>query len=309
MNLSKLDVFAQIAASGSLTKAAVTLDTTPSAISRQLASLEKECGGRLFHRTGRGVALTELGLRILPRIQSLLRDADALTQEMKGSAGLLRGDVRLGLLAATAASLLPPLLAQLKAQHPGVMLRVLEGSSGQIDEWVASGHVDIALVARQGASFGPGEYPLATSLSCLVGPANDPLTQREHIDFTELHQVPLILAGLPNGMRKGLEQVARQMDVELCVAMEADSLLVQLAMVSSGCGYAILPAHAVNDGLKAGALTAALIVNPSFKRTVTLTATTQKPMSAAAREVFRLVREIAENLTDRSNGVWTPVEA
>ena len=174
---------------------------------------------------------------------------------------------------------------------------------------VASGHVDIALVARQGASFGPGEYPLATSLSCLVGPANDPLTQREHIDFTELHQVPLILAGLPNGMRKGLEQVARQMDVDLVVAMEADSLLVQLAMVSSGCGYAILPAHAVNDGLKAGALTAALIVNPSFKRTVTLTATTQKPMSAAAREVFRLVREIAENLTDRSNGVWTPVEA
>ena len=308
MDLSKLEVFVRVATLGSLTRAAVMLDTTSSALSRQMAVLEKECGGRLFHRTGRGVSLTELGKRILPRVQSVLAETQELAREIEGNAGAPSGDVRLGVLAAPAATLVPPLFQQLKAQYPAVRLHVFEGSSGQIDEWIANGHVDIALVARQGDKFPPNEFPLATSHSCLIGPPNDRLTANETIPFDALHALPLVLPGLPNGMRRLVEATMKQKNLALNVVMEADSLMVQVAMVTNRCGYAILPRHSVNDSLLSGLLSASRIENPRITRTVTLTSTTQKPSTLAAREVMRMIRGIAGTLTNKPDGVWSRVE-
>jgi LysR family transcriptional regulator, nitrogen assimilation regulatory protein len=68
--LGRLKRFLAVADSGNLTKAAVTLATTQSALSLQMAALERECGDRLLHRTGRGVALTELGSRLALRARA-----------------------------------------------------------------------------------------------------------------------------------------------------------------------------------------------------------------------------------------------
>jgi LysR family transcriptional regulator, nitrogen assimilation regulatory protein len=308
VNLSRLDIFARVATSGSLTKIAVMLDTTPSALSRQIAIFEKECGGRLFHRTGRGVTLTELGESIFPRVQWLLAEAEVLAKQIKGSAGIPAGEVRLGILAATAYSLLPPLFTQLHALYPGVMLHILEGSPGQIDEWIATGHVDIGLASRQGKSHSANDDPLATSESYLIGTKKDAVTGAETVDFSKLHQLPLILAGLPNPMRKTLEQIARRKRVTLRVVMEADSLTAQIALVASGCGHVILPRLSIASELLRGELRASLIVNPRIRRTITLTATSQRPLTLAGRVVFRMIRSIAEDLTGKRQGVWTSVK-
>jgi DNA-binding transcriptional LysR family regulator len=61
-------VFVRVAALGSLSKAAAVLDVPQSIVSRNVALLERECGERLFRRTGRGVVLTELGEQLLPRV-------------------------------------------------------------------------------------------------------------------------------------------------------------------------------------------------------------------------------------------------
>lgn len=308
MELSRLDVFARVAASGSLSKAAVQLESTSSAISRQMALLEKECGGRLFHRTGRGVTLTELGARILPRVQALLTEARALDQEIEQGSGLPAGEVRLGLLAAPAASLLPPLFRKVREQFPAIRLRVLEGSTGQMDEWIASGHVDIALVARQGESVGANEDALAASHSHLIAAASHPLVQSPTVRFAALDGVPLVLPGAPNGMRRVLEQMMKQRDMALNVALEVDSLLVQVAMSRHGCGCAILPRHAVADWLAAGTVRASRIVDPGLTRTVALTCTTQRPATLAVREVYRMIRVVVAQLTQAGDGVWAPVE-
>lgn len=301
-------MFVKVAASGSLSKAAVQLESTSSAISRQMALLERECGGRLFHRTGRGVTLTELGQRILPRVQALLQEARFLEAEIEQGAGLPAGEVRLGLLAAPAASLLPPLFRTLRELYPAIRLRVFEGSTGQMDEWIASGHVDIGLVARQGQALAPNEHPLAASHSHLVAAAGHALVQSPTVELAQLHDVPLVLPGPPNGMRRTLEQMMKQRGLSLNVAMEADSLLVQVAMARHGCGCAILPRHAVSDSLAAGTVGASRIVNPGLARTVALTTTTQRPATLATREVYRLIRRVVENQTRAGDGVWAPVE-
>jgi LysR family nitrogen assimilation transcriptional regulator len=69
---------------------------TSVAISRQIAALERECGRRLFDRTGRGVALTEFEKRLHPHIKSLIVEADRVEALMKGKDERPSGEVRIG---------------------------------------------------------------------------------------------------------------------------------------------------------------------------------------------------------------------
>ena len=110
MDWAKLEMFVRVAELGSLSRAALDYDLGPSALSRQLAALEAECHGRLLHRTGRGVRLTELGERILPRARVLLADAQALASEIGEAAGVCRGTVQVACLPVIAAPLITRVL-------------------------------------------------------------------------------------------------------------------------------------------------------------------------------------------------------
>ncbi len=134
MNLSKWEVFSKVAEHGSLTKAAMMLDTAQSVVSRQINALERECGGRLFLRTGRGVLLTETGERVLPRVRALLAEAAQIANDVKGAAGVPVGVVRLGVIPSISYPLVNTLLRQVRALYPLVQLQLFEGSSGQLDE-------------------------------------------------------------------------------------------------------------------------------------------------------------------------------
>src|SRR6185503_14952245 len=98
---SKWTLFLKVAELGSLTHAAAVLDVPQSAISRQIGALERECGSRLFRRTGRGVVLTDFGQQIFPRVKAIVAQADQLSDDIHTSGGQPLGDVRVGLLPST----------------------------------------------------------------------------------------------------------------------------------------------------------------------------------------------------------------
>ena len=77
MDIRQLKTFVEVAANGSYARTAAIAGIAQSALSRQLSALERGIDGRLFHRTGRGVVLTELGERMLPRARALVADAAA----------------------------------------------------------------------------------------------------------------------------------------------------------------------------------------------------------------------------------------
>ena len=74
-DLHKWRAFVAIGELGTLTRAALFLDSNQSLLSRQLNALERECGARLFNRTGRGVELSDVGARLFPMVKVLLADA------------------------------------------------------------------------------------------------------------------------------------------------------------------------------------------------------------------------------------------
>src|SRR4029453_10138166 len=102
MHPPALKLFLEVADLGSFSKAALARRTVQSHISRQISELERECGARLFQRTGRGVVLTELGQRIAPRVRAWLADTDQLVNDIKSSAQAPIGEVRLGILPSAA---------------------------------------------------------------------------------------------------------------------------------------------------------------------------------------------------------------
>ena len=70
LSVDQWQLFLQIAQYGSLTDTAAARDVAQSAISRQLAAIERSCGGKLFERTARGVRLNEIGQRLYPRVEA-----------------------------------------------------------------------------------------------------------------------------------------------------------------------------------------------------------------------------------------------
>ena len=127
MNHAALKLFIDVAELGSLTRAARLYGTTQPHISRQLNELERECGGRLFRRTGRGVLLTDLGEQIMPRVRAWLMDTDQLVNDIKKASGTPVGTVRIGVLPSTAHPLVSTLYFRLKEAFPLVKLVVREG--------------------------------------------------------------------------------------------------------------------------------------------------------------------------------------
>jgi LysR family transcriptional regulator, nitrogen assimilation regulatory protein len=301
-DLHKWRTFVAIGELGSLTRAALFLDSNQSLLSRQLNALERECGARLFNRTGRGVELSEVGERLFPRVKALLSDAQHLEQEIRGQAREPAGRVTLGFLPSIAQPLVGKLFTEIRARHPAVSLKVLEGSSGQVEEWLADARVDIAILYRYGPTLPETEQSLAVVDSYLIGAPGDKLSAAGEVPFSALHELPFILPSAPNGLRTALDAIARQQHITLAPAVEADSLPLQRLLVATERLYTVLPLHAVWSEVADGRLQAAKIVDPPFQRTVAMALSKSKGPARAVTAVASRIVEIVDTMARA--GMW-----
>ena len=302
-DLQKWRAFLAIAELGSLTRAALFLDSNQSMLSRHLNALERECSARLFNRTGHGVALSDMGERILPQVRALLADAEQLELEIRGEAREPAGRVVIGSLPSITNPMVGRLFKQLSALHPGIHLKILEGSSGQVEEWLADSRVDIAILYRYGNAPPEHEQALATVDSYLIGPAGDRLTSAAEVPFSALHGLPFILPGAPNGLRTALDTIAKQQKISLEPKLEADSLPLMHSTVAEARLYTVLPLHAVWTEVRQGRLQAAKIVSPSLQRIVSMALSRNKGPARAVSVVAHEIEAIVED--SARHGMWS----
>jgi LysR family nitrogen assimilation transcriptional regulator len=288
-------LFIDAAELGSLSKVAVAYGTSQPHISRQIGELERECGGRLFQRTGRGVALTDLGQRIAPRIRAWLASTEQLANEVRNSAGTPIGKVRIGNLPSTAHPLVSTLYRRLKERYPLIQLVVREGQGAQLETWLEDGSVDLALLYRTSPSPRNGDTYLVETSTYLVGAAGDRLTSRPTVPFSALHKLPLVLFCRPSSWRNQLEQLSDEHGVSLNVPLEADSLSLQAHVVAGGGIYALLGPYAVAALSKDCPLQASKLVDPVISRHIALAMSRHGQLTLACRTVMQLAREIAKS--------------
>src|SRR5687768_5622538 len=145
LDVKRLRVLREVAAKGSFSAAPEPLAYTQSAVSQQIAALEREAGTQLVERSARGVRLTDAGRALVDHadvILARLADAEA---ELEAIAGLRGGHLRLCSFPSAGATLMPPAIARFRERHPGVQLTL---EPAEPDDGVArlrSGEADIAL--------------------------------------------------------------------------------------------------------------------------------------------------------------------
>lgn len=295
MNLHSVRLFLDVADAGSLSKVAARRQTVQSHISRQIADFEAECGGRLFRRTGRGVALTELGARAAHRLRLWLHETEQLMDEMRADAGRLMGEVRLGVLPSAAHPLLTRLFERMQARHPGVRLNVAEAQGAELDAMLEVGAVDMAILFRHQRPHGRDEHLLCTAHTYLVSAPDDPLTQQPALPFARLAGLPLVLPRQPSPWRHALDSAARALGFVLQARAEADSLTLQKALVAHTPGiYAVLGPYACAAEVQRGELRATQLIEPDLRRHIALAFPRHGKLSPAGREVAATIRSLVE---------------
>ncbi len=296
MDYAAWKLFLDAAEFGSLSKVAVAYGTSQPQISRRLRELEQECGGRLFERNGRGVALTELGQRIAPKVRAWMASTEQLENDVRASAGTPIGKVRVGSLPSTAHPLVSTLYKQLRERYPLIQLAVREGQGSQLETWLDDGTVDLAILYRTTNSPKYGDTYLVETSTYLVSAAGDPLTVPPTVRFSALHNLPLVLFCRPSSWRNYLDQVGVERNVTLNVVLEADSLGLQTHIVSDGGIYALLGPYAIAAATsKDGRLQSAKLVDPVITRHIALAMSRHANMTLACQTVMQVAREIAKS--------------
>ncbi|MFS2139350.1 LysR family transcriptional regulator [Duganella sp. Dugasp56] len=298
MEIKQLQLLAELVDTGSLSKVSAARGIAQSALSKQIATLEKEFGAKLFYRTGRGVLLTEFGLAILPSVEAVLAAAEQLKNDIRMRASVPSGVVRLAMQASVTQFLVGTLYARVRRDYPEIELQLMEGFSGKIEDWLANGQVDVAIFSRYGGHGLRLDETLTTNDLYLIGPVGDRLTSQQHIRFADLANVPLVLPGLPDGLRMMLAELAKKQGVALNIALEVNSLTAMKEIVASGLGYTILTQQAVLAEIRLQRLQTCLIVEPNLSRTLFLATSAQRPFTSAGRAIVGLIRDI---VGDREN--------
>ena len=286
-------LFVQIADHGSLTLAAAARDVAQPALSRQLAAIERGCGGRLFERSSRGLQLNEAGQRLYPRVVAWLTQADDMVANARGDLRTTEGVVRVGLLASFDPSLVGAVFREVRERFPGITLRISAGLSGWLADNVHSGALDLALLSTNSREHHNQEFPIGKIAHMLVGPPGDELTRAETVPFASLDGLPLVVPGRPYTFHNLLENWAARKRITLNVVAECDSLQLQKHLVSTSGPYAIMASGAVQEEVEAGLLQAARIVSPELNRNIVLRVTGARTTTVACREVSRILERAA----------------
>jgi LysR family transcriptional regulator, nitrogen assimilation regulatory protein len=293
MDIRQLRTFVDVASHGSYARAALTVGVAQSALSRQMSALEHGIGGRLFHRTGRGVTLTELGERMLPRARALVADAEAWANAARRERAEPSGDVTLGAVPIASRSLMAALAARLRQDFPGIRLRALEAYSGQIEEWLASGRVEIAIYNRYRRGAVANAQALARADVHLIVGRNHLLARRREIAVRAFGEIALVTPVRPNSLTSLLTGLAASQHFDLDIRLEAGSTaLIREVLLASDLAT-ISPRTVYAADIASGGLVAIPIVKPKLVQTTWMSLSSHHPPTAAAEIVARLIAQLA----------------
>jgi LysR family nitrogen assimilation transcriptional regulator len=295
MNFDQLKYFLRAAESGSLTKTASALSTTQPIVSRSLAQLERELGGRLFHRTGHGVQLTPLGEALLGRAKNIIQGVDALVEGARSFSNTPSGEVRVGMLPSFSTAVVPSLFEQARHKLPDVKVKVFVGSTSRLDDLLDEGRIDIALNFGDGKSLGDAHL-IGSFDTYLVGKKGSFLEQLDTIDFNELNNLPLILPATKSSLRRFIDELAEELDIILTPIIEVDTSTLYLKLVREGLGYAITTLHALPKDDLESTLVAVRIVKPRICRKIMVGTSLRNAPSLATRRLTALIAEVSKPL-------------
>jgi LysR family nitrogen assimilation transcriptional regulator len=303
MDSKLLEYFLRVAELGSINKAAADLHLSQPALSRHIAALEHAMGTQLFTRTQGGVVLTDGGKLLSDRARPLLHQFGILKEQVAEKAA---GQVAIGIPPSWQHVFTSQLVERMVEQFPGVALRVHEGVSNVLRDYMFAGLLDLCIVPfATTPAAGYRQTALVREPLVVVGNAAAGLRPEEPAQPARLDGVKLVLPGRPNLLRAQVEHTLARKGMAFRLAVETDTLTLCLDLARRGVGYTVVPACAVHSHGLGDSISWAPV--RGMYMTWALCENQARTHSQAVREGRRLVFSTVANAL--ASGEWFGAEA
>jgi LysR family tcuABC transcriptional regulator len=307
VNTRQLKYFVQIVESGSLSKASRQLCIVQPALSQQLARLEEEVGKPLLIRSVRGVIPTENGEALYRHAKFILRQLDEAVLIARQEYSSISGRVALGLAPTTSYLLGLPLLRQLKKNYPGILLNIVVGLPGHLEERARQSQLDMAILFSKTAASELSCEPLVEEEVYVILPANSMLVSPDKQSLTvgEVATLPLVLSSLHHHLRRRIALEFERAGLVANVVAEIDSLELVMRYVAEGGGATIQPGTATLVAGKPTEWRCLRIADAQMGRPNYLYALPVQKLSVGAAIVRSELKQLVHHLVE--TGIWQGV--
>ena len=248
----RLLVLDSVGRHGSLAGAARSLSLTPSAVSQQIAALERECGAQLLERSARSIRFTEAGQRLVERAASLRDLLEHAQADLATARGAERRGLSLGIFESVARRFLPGALRRFHSSHPDVALKVHELEPEPALDLLRRGELDLAVTHSYGLS--PLAIPDGLEQTAV---GDDPLVIVASADM----RAPSRLSSLADARwigpdseycRQTLLHACRRAGFEPRIESTVSDYRLAEQLVAEGLGVALAPSFALSTRPAAG---------------------------------------------------------
>jgi LysR family nitrogen assimilation transcriptional regulator len=214
-----------------------------------------------------------------------------------------RGTIAIGMPPSVGSILTVPLVQCFRAEFPLISMRVVEGFSGHLLEWLITGKIDVAVLYNAPRISNLSAEPLLQEEISLLGAVNDPagLTAAP-VPASRLVELPMILPSRPHGLRLVVDAFLGEAAIEPNVVLEVDAMPSTLSLVERGVGYTLLSYGPARHLIEAGRLKSWSIVDPVLTRQLILATSSQRPTTTATRALAKMVRRQVQDLVQQ--GLW-----
>jgi DNA-binding transcriptional LysR family regulator len=243
LDVRRMRVLREVAVRGSFSAAADALSFTQSAVSQQVAALEREAGTVLVQRSARGVKLTEAGEALVRHAESIMARLAEAEAELEAIAGLRGGRLRMAAFESAGASLMPPAIAAFSGRHPAVELSLSLSEPEDCVPLLRSGDLDLAIVfesAVQDHDDGIDRVHLFEDPMYLVLPRHHPLAGRRRVRLADLANEAWIGGQADCECNRLMNRACASAGYSPRIAFETDDYTAMQGFVAAGVGVSLI---------------------------------------------------------------------
>jgi len=244
MMLRQLQYFLDLAETEHLTKSANNLFVTQSTISHGITQLEKELGIALFERIGRGLVISQAGIKFKAYASRALREIASGKMELSQLSNLQTGTLTIGVIPTFLDSLIPPAVAQFNQKYPGIKLSIRDLRADLIEGLLISGELDVGIAFHPTQRHEIQTEHLFDERLVLLVSKKHALGKTKSIDMVNLNNVALCLLPKSFSTRRLIDDSFMKIKIKTKVAVEIESVNSLIESCLHGNLATIIPERA-----------------------------------------------------------------
>jgi DNA-binding transcriptional LysR family regulator len=297
-DVHQLRVFAAVAQNLSFTRAAETLFLTQSAVSHQIADLEKDFGAELFVRQPRRVTLTPAGQVLVDRCNRIFAALDEARTAVRTAAKPDQGVLRVGASATACQFIVPEALREFRESFPGYSISITPGDSPVVSDRLADGSIDLGLMIRPSQRTKLTYHPLfADQLGFVVSPLH-PWARAVKVDRRTLGDQRMVLYSQVSATFRLVERYFVRAGVALDNYIELGSMEAIKELVKLGLGVSVMARWVVAQQVADGSLVWLPAPAGQMRREWVVAQTTGHRLTLAEQTFLGLCQAVARHLHD-----------